>query len=173
MKKAIIVGATGGIGREVAVQLINQGWKVGICGRRTEKLDELKTINPDNVYVQAMDVTSDDAPQKLLSLIAQMDGIDLYLHVSGIGFQNLELDADKELATAETNVVGFTRMLDTAFHYFATRPDVCGQIACVSSIAGTKGLGAAPSYSASKRYCNTYMEALEQLANIKGFIAVR
>lgn len=168
MKKAIIVGATGGIGREVAILLINQGWKVGICGRRTEKLDELKTINPDNVYVQAMDVTSDDAPQKLLSLIAQMDGIDLYLHVSGIGFQNPELDTDKELATAETNVVGFTRMLDTAFHYFATRPDVCGQIACVSSIAGTKGLGAAPSYSASKRYCNTYMEALEQLANIKG-----
>ena len=114
-----------------------------------------------------IDVTKDDAVSKFVSLANEMNGIDLYLHISGIGFQNKELDIEKELNTVETNTKGFTRMLNAAFHYFQEHPEHKGHIACVSSIAGTKGLGAAPSYSASKAYCNTYMEALEQLANIK------
>ncbi|MDO5447841.1 MAG: SDR family NAD(P)-dependent oxidoreductase, partial [Prevotellaceae bacterium] len=72
-----------------------------------------------------------------------------------------------ELRTVETNAAGFTRMIDTVFHYFERHQERKGQIACVSSIAGTKGLGAAPSYSATKAYCNTYMEALELLATMK------
>lgn len=41
MNKAIIVGATSGIGHEVAVLLIKKGWNVGVCGRRMDKLNEL------------------------------------------------------------------------------------------------------------------------------------
>lgn len=166
--KAIIVGATSGIGYETAKLLINKGWTVGVCGRRLEKLEELQQINPENIFIQPIDITQNDASEKFLALAERMNGIDLYLHVSGIGFQNKELDIDKELNTIETNTKGFTRMIDTAFRYFETTPEKRGHIACVSSIAGTKGLGTAPSYSATKRYCNTYMEALEQLSNIKG-----
>lgn len=167
MNKAIIVGATSGIGHEVANLLIKKGWNVGVCGRRTDKLNELKQLSPNQVFPMTIDVTKDDAVSKFVSLANEMNGIDLYLHISGIGFQNKELDIEKELNTVETNTIGFTRMLNAAFHYFQEHPEHKGHIACVSSIAGTKGLGAAPSYSASKAYCNTYMEALEQLANIK------
>ena len=167
MNKAIIVGATSGIGHEVAVLLIKKGWNVGVCGRRTDELNELKQLSPNQVFPMTLDVTKDDAVSKFVSLANEMNGIDLYLHISGIGFQNKELDIEKELNTVETNTKGFTRMLNAAFHYFQEHPEHKGHIACVSSIAGTKGLGAAPSYSASKAYCNTYMEALEQLANIK------
>ncbi len=97
-----------------------------------------------------------------------MDGIDLYFHSSGIGYQNPELDLDKELRTVETNAVGFTRMVATMFNYYAERPERAAQIAVISSIAGTKGLGAAPSYSATKRYVNHYLECLTQLKHIKG-----
>lgn len=168
MSKAVIVGATSGIGHEVALLLIKKGWKIGVCGRRTDKLNELKQLSPGQVITRTLDVTSDDAIDSFMSLANEMNGIDLYLHISGIGFQNKELDIEKELSTVETNTKGFTRMIDAAFHYFSKHPERRGHIACVSSIAGTKGLGAAPSYSATKAYCNTYMEALEQLANIKG-----
>lgn len=167
MKKAIIVGATSGIGREVAKILIEKGWTIGLCGRRTELLEQLKAGNPEIVHIQTLDITQEDAPERLLELIDQMNGINLYLHVSGIGYQNKELDINKELRTVETNTKGFTRMMCTIFHYFENHPERQGHIACISSIAGTKGLGVAPSYSATKSFCNTYMEALEQLATLK------
>ena len=63
----------------------------------------------------------------------------------------------------ETNAVGFTRMVGTAYRYMADHGG--GHIAVISSIAGTKGVGPAPAYSATKAMQNTYIEALEQLAN--------
>lgn len=53
----------------------------------------------------------------------------------------MELNPDIELDTARTNVEGFMRMADTAFHHF--REHGGGQLAVISSIAGTKGLGVA------------------------------
>ena len=65
----------------------------------------------------------------------------------------------------ETNAVGFTRMIGCAYRHFANKGG--GHIACISSIAGTKGLGPAPAYSATKAMQNTYLQALEQLAACK------
>lgn len=164
-KRAVIVGATSGIGREVAQVLIAQGWTVGVAGRRAGLLETLRTLAPERVYTQTIDVTHDDAPGQLLSLVRRMGGMQLFLLSSGIGFQNLSLDADIELRTAQTNVVGFTRMVDAAFGYFKQHGG--GQLAVISSIAGTKGLGAAPAYSATKRYQRHYLDALDQLSRMQ------
>lgn len=91
--------------------------------------------------------------------------MDVFLLSSGIGKQNLSLQPDIELQTAATNVSGFIRMVNAAYHYFEQRGK--GHIAVISSIAGTKGLGSAPAYSATKRFQNTYINALEQLAHMK------
>ena len=91
-----------------------------------------------------------------------MGGLDLYFHAAGIGWKNPMLQADKELMTMQTNAMGFTRMVGAAYRYFAGNDG--GHIACITSIAGTKGLGAAPAYSATKAMQNTYLQALEQLA---------
>ena len=112
-------------------------------------------------------MTQDDAPHILLDMIKEMGGIDMYFHSSGIGWQNTELDIEKELLTVSTNAMGVTRMVDTMFNYFAEHPDKEGHIAVISSIAGTKGLGAAPSYSATKRFVNHYLECLTQLCTIR------
>ena len=101
-----------------------------------------------------------------MSLIEELGGIDLYFHSSGIGKQNWNLDASIEEATLRTNALGFTQCIGTAFRYFDSRPEG-GHIACISSIAGTKGLGAAPSYSATKAFQNCYIQALEQQANMR------
>lgn len=164
-KKAIIVGASSGIGREVACLLIARGWKVGIAARREAKLLELQSEHPQQVVVQTIDVTSDDASQQLQQLIGQLGGMDLYFHASGIGKQNRQLDPAIETDTVSTNALGFTRLIDTAFNHFAANGG--GHIAAITSIAGTKGLGPAPSYSATKAFQNTYLQSLEQLANAR------
>ena len=161
------MGATSGIGLEVVKVLASKGWQLGVAGRRDDVLQQLSNEVPQVMAVRAIDITRDDAPQRLNGLINELGGIDLYFHSSGIGYQNPDLDADKELRTVETNAVGFTRMVDAMFNYFAQRPDHEGHIAVMSSIARTRGLGAAPAYSATKRYVSHYLECLSQLCTIR------
>ena len=163
MRQAIIVGASSGLGKKVAQLLLVDGWRIGVMARRDEVLLELKAENPTKVEVEACDITQERAPAQLLSLISRLGGVDLYFHASGVGRQNEELDSEIEDGTVNTNVLGFTRMLDAVFRYMAVNQG--GHIAVISSVAGTKGLGSAPSYSASKAFQNTYIQALEQLAN--------
>ena len=141
MKRAIIIGATSGIGKEVAQRLLSEGWQIGIAGRRQSALEDFRQIAPEQIKIQSLDVTQEDSAGKLDALIHQLGGMDLFLLSSGIGFQNMELNMEIELNTARTNVEGFTRMVDTAFSYF--RNNGGGHLAVISSIAGTKGLGVA------------------------------
>ena len=186
-KKAIVMGATSGIGMEVAKLLAAKGWQVGIAGRRIERLQALISQGGITSY-QQIDVTSPDAPAQLQELIDKLGGMDLYFHSSGIGWQNNTLDIEKEMKTLETNGLGFTRMVDTAFNWFAAQSSTPTnksklsvpeskkkanhvyqnfRIACITSIAGTKGLGAAPAYSATKRFQNHYLECLSQQARMR------
>lgn len=164
MNKIIIVGATSGIGKELALIYIKKGWRVGIAGRRQDLLSSFVNEYPTQVVAMQMDITQSDAPEKLEKLIENLGGMDIYFHSSGVGFQNPNLDASIELKTGQTNVIGFMQMVDTAYHYFKNKRG--GHIAVISSIAGTKGLGVAPAYSATKRFQNTYIEALSQLSKM-------
>lgn len=166
MKHIVIVGATSGIGLEVAKLCIRAGWKVGAAGRREEALADLKALAPEQVVTETLDVTRDDAPERLARLIGKLGGMDIYLHSSGIGSRNTDLRPDIELATLRTNGEGFVRMVTAAFSYFRAHG---GHLAIISSVAGTRGLGSAPAYSATKRMQSTYIDALAQLAHIKGY----
>ena len=157
-KKAIVIGASSGIGQEVAKLLIQQGWTVGVAARRVERMQDLGAA-----AIEQIDVTTEDAISGLTTLITKIDGMNLFFYASGIGKQNRNLKEDIELATMLTNGVGFTRMIGAAYRYFASHGG--GHIAAITSIGGTKGLGPAPAYSATKAMQNTYLQALEQLAN--------
>ena len=143
-KRAVIMGATSGIGYEVARFLLSEGWKLGLAGRREENLRKLQSEFPGQVCIKAIDVKDEDAGNALFSLIDELGGMDMYFHSSGIGYQNANLDADIELNTLETNGTGFTRMVGAAFRYFRDKGK--GHIAVISSI---------------------YIDALEQLASMK------
>ena len=160
-KRAIVIGASSGIGQEVAKLLMKEGWQVGVAARRLDKLKELGAV-----AVEQIDVTKEDATKRLQALITRLGGMDLFFYASGIGKQNRDLREDIELATMQTNGLGFTRMISEAYRYFAEQGG--GHIAAITSIAGTKGLGPAPSYSATKAMQNVYLQALEQQANARG-----
>lgn len=167
MKKIIIMGASSGIGYEVAKNFIADGWKVGVAARREEPLKALKEKYPEQVDYELIDVVSEDAPNKLLSLIDRIGGLDVYFHCSGYGKQNTGIDVELEIDIVKTNVLGFTQLVDTVFNYFKQKNQL-GHIVVVSSIAGTKGLGVSPSYSATKRYNYIYLDSLDQLARMQG-----
>ena len=149
-KKAIVIGASSGIGREVSLRLLQDGWTLGIAARREEPLNEIKEKYPQQVEVAVIDITKEDAGQKLLQLTDRLGGIDLYFHASGIGKQNLSLQEDIEMNTVARHMAEHGG----------------GTIGIISSIAGTKGLGASPAYSATKAFQNKYIEALEQQARL-------
>ncbi|MCH3995766.1 MAG: SDR family NAD(P)-dependent oxidoreductase [Prevotella sp.] len=163
-KKAIIIGASSGIGYEVTRLLLSQGWTVGIAARRKEKLETVKASAPGRVWTEVIDVTDEDAPEKLRHLIQMVGGMDLYFHASGIGAMNPELKHPEiEIDTVRTNGLGWTQMVGEAYRFFTGQGH--GHIACITSIAGTKGLGPAPAYSATKAFQQTYLQALEQQAH--------
>ena len=164
---AIVMGATSGIGYEVAKVLAIRGWKVGVAGRREDILAKMSAETDGIDAYEVIDVTTPEAVDGLHKLIGKLGGMDMYFHSSGIGYQNTELDADKELRTIETNCLGMTRLVGEAFRYFEQHPETDGQIAVISSIARTKGLGAAPAYSSSKRFTSHYLESLCQLTTIR------
>ncbi|MFI3239725.1 MAG: SDR family NAD(P)-dependent oxidoreductase [Bacteroidales bacterium] len=165
-KTILIVGATSGIGYATAKIYINQGWRVGVVGRNIERLHELKAFASENVEFAQIDTTKVGAELKLMELIDRMGGIDILLLSSGCGKQNIKLDVGIEQMTLELNVIGFTRIVDAAYHYFKGIGG--GHIAVISSIAGTKGLGVAASYSATKGFQNKYIESLTQLSRMQG-----
>lgn len=166
MKNVVIIGASSGMGLEVSRLFLAQGCRLGVAARRGDRLEELKQEAPDRVVTAVIDVTTDDAPRQLRSLIEELGGMDLFFYASGIGKQNRTLSPEIELNTVNTNGLGFTRMIGEAYRYFAEKGQ--GHIAAITSIAGTKGLGPAPSYSATKAFQNVYLQSLEQQANARG-----
>lgn len=165
MKKAIIIGATSGIGKEVAIQLLNEGWTIGVAGRRDNLLSELKALAPERVHTEVIDINHENATERVRSLINRMGGMDMFFHSSGVGWRNEELNPELEIKTVETNAVGFVRMVTFAFNYFRNETDKRGgHIAVISSVAGTKGMGSAPAYSSTKRFNYTYLNALRHLS---------
>lgn len=163
MKKAMVVGATSGIGKQLALQLAAQGYQVGITGRRLELLMELKVLNPEQFIVSDFDVTNTtNVPACLQQLTDALGGLDLLILSSGTGKINPELAPGIEKYTNEVNVAGFTAVAGWAFHYFQQQG--FGHFAAISSVAGLRGSRQAPAYFASKAYQQNYLEGLRQKA---------
>lgn len=166
MPSIVIVGATSGLGFETAKLFIKSGYKVGVAGRRTELLEPLKAMAPDRVSIGRIDVTDSEAPEKLLALIEKIGGVDTIFLSSGIGFQNAALDPEIELKITATNGMGFVRMITASFNYLKRNNG--GHIAAITSVAGSRGIGVAAAYSATKSFQTQYINALEQLSCSKG-----
>ena len=161
MRKAIIIGATSGIGKGLAEKLANENYMVGITGRRTELLDELKSQKPDLFYPKIFDITdTKKIVENLEELTNQLGGLDLLIISSGTGDLNENLDYEIEKRTIETNVTGFTCIANWAFNYFENQK--AGHLVAISSVGGLRGSRIAPAYNATKAFQINYLEGLRQ-----------
>lgn len=167
MKRIIIIGASSGIGQELALRYAEKGNLVGITGRRTELLNEIKARFSQQIITASFDVTGSDNEKYFHQLVKELGGLDLLIYNSGFGEPSEILDIKTEIATTLTNVNGCVESVGLAFNYFIEKGS--GQIAITSSVAGLRGSGWAPAYSASKAYVSNYAEGL----NIKARMVKR
>lgn len=160
----IIIGASSGLGKECAREFYSRGHQVAVVARRGQILQQLSATLGNCPWLE-LDVTAEDAPEKLIDFAGKCNAR-TFLYCAGCGFLNPGLDVSKDRATVELNVGAFTVMMDTIFTYLRENGGT-GHIAAISSVASTKGIGVAASYSASKRYQREYLLALSQLSRIQ------
>jgi len=172
MKKAIIVGATSGIGRALAKLLAENDYKVGVTGRRTNLLIDIQNEKPESYIIESFDISDTRSiSEHLTTLTQKLGGLDLLVISSGTGDLNDTLDFSIEKRTIDTNVNGFTAIADWAFNYFEQQK--YGHLVAISSVAGLRGNRSAPSYAASKAYQINYLQGLKQKAQkIEGAVII-
>ncbi|UCH85158.1 MAG: SDR family NAD(P)-dependent oxidoreductase [Candidatus Latescibacterota bacterium] len=157
MPNAIVIGATSGIGRALAVELARQGYKVGATGRRVERLNQLENEFPDRILTRPMDVRDvAAAPDALRELIVEMHGVDVIVINAGVLFRDADWGGIE--AMIDTNVTGFVATAEAAMGYFLDRRS--GHLVGISSIAAIRGAKGSPVYNASKAFECTYMDGL-------------
>jgi short-subunit dehydrogenase len=158
-KKAIVVGATSGMGREVA-KLLATDYDLGLVGRRINLLESLQDKIVTKTIIGQIDITDTiNARKKLMELINDLGGLDLmFISVSAwcdVDFtQNFE--AYEQLINVD--VKGFFTMADIAMEVFTKQRS--GHLVGISSIDALRGNASCPAYSGAKAFVGRYLEGI-------------
>jgi len=163
MRQAIIVGASSGLGCELAIQLADKGYQLGVMGRREALLNELVEKLPGTHFIQATDVSNAEQSQtELEELIARMGDVELIVLSSGVGlFENkLEWAAEREMI--DVNVRGFAALTIIAMEHFTRRG--AGHLAGISSMAAHIFGAKTVTYHATKAFVSNYLAGMRQRA---------
>ena len=159
----VIIGATSGIGKALFEKYANENNRIGIIGRRTHLVDELYHKYPSKAIPAKADIINlEEIEQAINALHKEMEYIDLAIVCSGTGDINATLDYSIERPAIDTNIVGWTFVIDMLYHIFERQG--CGYLVAITSAGGLRGEPMAPAYSATKAYQINYMEALRKKA---------
>jgi short-subunit dehydrogenase len=159
---AIVVGASSGIGKSLALKLAQEGYRISICARRLHLLEEIQR-NQKNIYrCYEMDLNDVERSREIfLKMLKDLGDVDVVILNAAINHANPLLETRLETETLRVNVEGFMVLACESINYFRKKKK--GHLVGISSIAGLKGSAACPAYSASKAYISNYMQALRGL----------
>lgn len=167
MQKAVVIGATSGIGRAVALALSVRGYAVGVTGRRPRLLNDLLAELPATADSAEMDVTQLDEARRAFDVLAErMGGVDLVVLSAGTGHTDEAESWEHVRETVETNALGFAALADAAYRHFEARGQ--GHLVGITSVAAVRESGAAPAYHASKAFAARYLAGLRHRASKSG-----
>ena len=165
-KRALLVGASSGIGAALAQKLADEGYLVALLARRGELLEKLTNeINAKHGATRARfyihDVTDyGSIPALLRQIMSDLGGLDTFIFNTGVshmvGLKKYDFSKDRQ--TTEVNYIGALAWLNPVAEIFQSLK--AGQIVGVSSVAGERGRVGNPSYNASKAALTCYLEAL-------------
>ena len=163
----VIIGATSGIGKTLFEKYVSGDNRIGIVGRRANLLDELCQKYPSKTITAKADITNlEEIEQAINALHKELEYIDLAIVCSGIGDINATLEYNVERLTIDTNITGWTFVIDRLYNIFVQQGH--GHLVAITSAGGLRGEPIAPAYSASKAYQINYMEALRKKAYKSG-----
>ena len=165
-KKAVLVGAAGGIGAAVARKLSQEGYLLALLDRSEEALNALcDEINQTHVETRAVPYVHNVTDYKKITdlfrkVVADMGGLDLFLYVAGlIYFPELdEFNFEEDHKMVEVNLLGAMAWMSEVAPAFESMG--AGQIVGVSSVAGDRGRISNPGYNSSKAGFTCYLESL-------------
>ncbi|MBX3134071.1 MAG: SDR family NAD(P)-dependent oxidoreductase [Gemmatimonadaceae bacterium] len=159
MKSAVIIGASSGIGRALAVTLSRAGYRVGVVARRTDLLISLREELTGACVIKTVDVSLPELAMPLVrELIDELGDVELFIVSAGTGFDNADLRWEPERETIAVNVLGFAAMVNVAVAHLAARRS--GHLVGISSVAAVRGVGTAPAYAASKAFVSNYLQGV-------------
>lgn len=165
-KRAILIGASSGIGAALAKRLASEGWTLALLARRADLLTALcSEINQQAGEMRAVAyvhdvIKTDEVPALLRRIVADLGGLDLFVYNTGINHRvNLtEFDFEKDQQMTVSNYIGALAWLNPVSAMFQAAR--AGTIVGIGSVAGDRGRVGAPGYNASKAALHTYLEAL-------------
>ena len=169
-KKAIVIGASSGMGREVAKLLSREGYIVGLVARRLPLLEFLQKELSGPSYIKQIDVTHPQARELLSQLINDMHGLDLMVISISPNLDNIneastnqsgnspQQEWQQKVRNIDVCAKGFIAIADVALEFFKQQNH--GHLVGISSIAGLRGNAFTPEYSAAKACISCYMEGI-------------
>lgn len=155
-KRVLIIGASSGIGKELALQYENLGYEVTITARNIEKLKEISENK--RISYEFLDVN--DYEQTISKLKKLVVDTNITIISAGIGDINKELNFNIEINTVKTNIGGFIACVTEVFNHYKSIKS--GHIVAISSLASLRGSDLAPAYNASKAFITNYMDGLRK-----------
>lgn len=159
----IIIGATSGIGKALFEKYAEGNNHIGIIGRRSHLLEKLRQQHLGKTIAATADIIIQDGIDLAVKKIhKELGQIDIAIVCSGVGELNPSLDYGIERPTLDTNVIGWTYVIDMLYQLFEQQRH--GHLVAITSAGGLRGEAVAPAYSATKAYQINYMEALRKKA---------
>lgn len=167
-KRALVVGASTGIGAALVEQLVREGYAVAALARRADKLAELELRceafedeRGGRLIVRAHDVeVREEIPALFEDLVQQLGGLDLFVYAAGImpAMGRHEYETEKDVQILAVNTLGLIAWANPVARLLRSQRH--GTIIGISSIAGDRGRKGHPAYCTSKAAMDTYLEAL-------------
>lgn len=174
LPRALIVGASSGMGAALARRLAREGYAVALVARRKNLLGSLcAEINKAAGATRALSYVHDvhDAegvPDLLRKIVSELGGLDLVVYASGVNFppglESYNFGSDREML--DVNLLGAFAWLNPVAAMFQAAGS--GQIVGISSVAGDRGRIGNPGYNASKAGLTSYLESLRNRLTRRG-----
>ncbi len=165
-RRALIIGASSGMGAALARRLGREGYILALVARRKAALTSLcaeinRTSGQPRAQSYVHDVSDyDSVPALLRRIVAGMGGLDLVIYAAGVNFPpgpgEYNFEGDRQML--EINLIGAFAWLNPIAAMFQSAKQ--GQIVGISSVAGDRGRVGNPGYNTSKAGLTTYLESL-------------
>ena len=165
-KRALVIGASVGMGAALSRKLAKEGYALALVARQKDKLNDLcAAINADGeklALAYPHDVSRyKEVPALLGKIVSDLGGLDVVIFLAGVnyppgGIDRYNFENDRQMV--EVNLIGAMAWLTPIAEMFQNAK--AGQIVGIGSVAGDRGRVGNPGYNTSKAGLHTYLEAL-------------
>lgn len=165
--RAIVVGASSGIGAALVKKLSNKGYEVGLAARRVDKMNALAATLKHKSWVKKIDISDTGSARKnFKDLLNEMENVELIIINSGVGNEDFGIDWNLQKPMIEVNILGFAALVELSLNYFKEQKK--GHLVGVTSVLGLRGMPGGAVYSGTKAFQQKCLEGFRATLSFQG-----